>query len=75
MANSAVSIQDTFLNCLCNSKMSVTVFLISGFRFQGVVTDFDNFMILMNCDNKQQMVFKHAISTIIPSEAVKLSGA
>ena len=67
------NLQDTFLNSVRKAKTSLTIFLVNGVKLQGVVTWFDNFCILLLRDGQMQMVYKHAISTIIPSEFVSLS--
>ena len=60
------NLQDAFLNLLRKEKMPVTVFLVKGVKLQGVVTWFDNFSILLRRDGQTQLVYKHAISTIMP---------
>lgn len=67
------NLQDTFLNSVRKSKTSLTIFLVNGVKLQGVVTWFDNFCILLLRDGQIQMVYKHAISTIVPSETVSLN--
>lgn len=62
--------QDFFLNQLRKDKTSVTVYLINGVKLQGVVTGFDNFSILLRRDGHTQLVYKHAVSTVMPSSAV-----
>ncbi len=64
------NIQDTFLNTLRRDKISVTMFLTNGFQIRGLVKSFDNFVVLFECDGKQNMVYKHAISTIVPIKNV-----
>jgi host factor-I protein len=60
------NIQDLFLNKIRKEKMTVTVFLVNGVKLQGIVTWFDNFSMLLRRDNAVQLVYKHAISTIMP---------
>lgn len=67
------NLQDTFLNSVRKAKTSLTIFLVNGVKLQGVVTWFDNFCILLLRDGQMQMVYKHAISTIVPSEFVSLN--
>lgn len=62
--------QDFFLNQLRKDKTAVTVYLINGVKLQGVVTGFDNFSIMLKRDGHTQLVYKHAISTVMPSSAV-----
>ena len=66
------NLQDAFLNSVRVTKTSLTVFLVNGVKLQGVVTWFDNFCILLVRDGQMQMVYKHAISTIVTSEPVSL---
>jgi len=66
------SLQDVFLNHLCKQKTATTIFLVNGVKLQGIVTWFDNFSILLRRDEQVQLVFKHAISTIMPNTAVNL---
>lgn len=69
------NLQDTFLNSVRKSKMPLTVFLVNGVKLQGVVTWFDNFCILLRREGSIQLVYKHAISTIMPSGPVQLFDA
>lgn len=62
------NLQDAFLNLLRKNKMPVTMFLVKGVKLQGIVTWFDNFSILLRRDGQSQLVYKHAISTIMPGE-------
>ncbi len=66
------NVQDVFLNSIRKSKNSVTVFLVNGVKLQGIVTWFDNFSILLRRDGHSQLVYKHAISTIMPSGHLQL---
>lgn len=66
------NLQDIFLNSVRVTKTLLTVFLVNGVKLQGVVTWYDNFCILLVRDGQMQMVYKHAISTIVPSEPVSL---
>lgn len=68
----SVNIQEQYLNQLRKDHMSVTVFLINGFQLRGVVKAFDNFTVLLEVDGKQQLIFKHAISTFAPVKNVSL---
>lgn len=67
------NLQDQFLNFLRREKMPVTMFLVKGVKLQGIVTWFDNFSILLRRDGQSQLVYKHAISTIMPSPPVDAS--
>lgn len=64
------NIQDDFLSNIRENKISVTVFLVNGVKLQGLITWFDNFSLLLRRDGHTQLIYKHAISTIMPSEAV-----
>ncbi len=64
------NLQDQFLNLLRKHKIPVTMFLVKGVKLQGIVTWFDNFSILLRRDGQSQLVYKHAISTIMPSQPV-----
>ena len=66
------NLQETFLNQLRKDKLSVTVFLINGVKLQGIITWFDNFSILLKRDTHIQLVYKHSISTIMPSEPISI---
>ena len=66
------NLQDTFLNHVRKTKTPVTVFLINGVKLQGVVTWFDSFCVLFRREGQSQLIYKHAISTIVPSAPVKL---
>ena len=72
MASDRQNLQYAFLNQVRKEKNSVTVFLINGVKLQGVITWFDNFCILLRRDGQSQLVYKHAISTIMPSQNVSL---
>jgi host factor-I protein len=64
------NLQDIFLNQARRDKIIVTVFLVNGFQMRGVIRGFDNFIVVMDSDGKQQMIYKHAISTIIPPKPI-----
>lgn len=64
------NLQDAFLNLMRKNKIPVTMFLVKGVKLQGIVTWFDNFSILLRRDGQSQLVYKHAISTIMPSSHV-----
>lgn len=66
------NLQDAFLNNVRKNKNPVTVFLVNGVKLQGVITWFDNFCLLLRRDGTSQLVYKHAISTIMPAQAVIL---
>ncbi|MBD2869842.1 RNA chaperone Hfq [Paenibacillus arenilitoris] len=70
--NKTINIQDTFLNQLRKDNIPVTVFLMNGFQIRGVIKAFDNFTIIIDSEGRQQMVYKHAISTFTPQRNVSL---
>ncbi|KAA5603713.1 RNA chaperone Hfq [Blastochloris sulfoviridis] len=71
-AERAQNLQDTFLNHVRKNKVPLTIFLVNGVKLQGVVTWFDNFCVLLRRDGHSQLVYKHAISTIMPAQPVQL---
>jgi host factor-I protein len=66
------NLQDTFLNSVRKTKTPLTIFLVNGVKLQGVVSWFDNFCVLLRRDGQSQLVYKHAISTIMPAHPVQL---
>jgi host factor-I protein len=66
------NVQDVFLNYVRKNKTPVTVFLVNGVKLQGIITWFDNFCVLLRRDAHSQLVYKHAISTVMPSAPVQL---
>lgn len=73
MSNKTQNLQDIFLNALRRSKTPVTMFLVKGVKLQGIITWFDNFSLLLRRDGQSQLVYKHAISTIMPSHDFDLA--
>ena len=72
MSDKKQNLQDTFLNSVRKSKTPLTIFLVNGVKLQGIITWFDNFSVLLRRDGHTQLVYKHAISTVMP-EATKFS--
>lgn len=72
MQKTTTSYQDTILSKTRKAGVYVTVFLMNGFQMHGVITGYDNFVIVLNSEGKQQMIYKHAISTIAPTRPVDL---
>ena len=72
MTTEKSNLQDTFLNKVRKDKTPVTVFLVNGVKLQGIITWFDNFCILLKREGVTQLVYKHAISTIMPNEDISL---
>lgn len=70
-----INLQDALLNICRVQNQPLTVILMNGFQMRGVVRGFDNFVLLLEVDNKQQMVYKHAISTIVPQQRVDFGNA
>jgi len=73
MPDKANNLQDMFLNSLRRSKTPVTMFLVKGVKLQGIITWFDNFSLLLRRDGQAQLIYKHAISTIMPAQPVDLT--
>ena len=74
MAN-AENLQDLMLNELRREHTPVTMFLMNGFQMKGVVTGFDSFIVMLSSEGKQQMIYKHAISTLAPMKPLKAAAA
>ena len=74
MASSQSNLQDNFLNTVRRTKNPVTLFLVNGVKLQGVITWFDNFSVLLRREGTVQLVYKHAISTVMPSLPLDLMG-
>jgi len=70
-----LNLQDVFLNQARKEKMTVTIYLTNGFQFKGVVKGFDSFTVILDIDGKQNLVYKHAISTIIPAKPINILGS
>ena len=72
MPDKVNNLQDMFLNSLRRSKTPVTMFLVKGVKLQGIITWFDNFSVLLRRDGHSQLVYKHAISTVMPTAPISL---
>lgn len=70
----SINLQETFLNYLRRNNIFVTVFLTNGFQLKGLVKSYDNFTILLEADGKQNLIYKHAISTFAPAKNVPVMG-
>lgn len=70
--NKSINLQDVFLNQVRKDKLPATFILTNGFQFKGVVKGFDSYVVIVDCDGKQELVFKHAISTIIPAKTIAI---
>ena len=71
-AEKSQNVQDVFLNYIRKNKTPVTVFLVNGVKLQGIITWFDNFSVLLRRDAHSQLVYKHAISTVMPAGPIQL---
>jgi len=72
MSDKSQNVQDVFLNKIRKEKMTVTVFLVNGVKLQGIITWFDNFSMLLRRESHVQLIYKHAISTIMPGGPLNL---
>lgn len=70
MSKPQMNLQDSFLNQVRKEKMPVTIFLVNGFQIKGIVRGFDNFTVIVELEQKQQLVYKHAISTVAPVKPI-----
>ncbi len=70
-AGKTINIQDSFLNQIRKENIPVTVYLVNGFQIRGVVKGFDNFTVVIESEGKQQLIYKHAVSTFTPSRSVR----
>ena len=73
MQKTGVNLQDVFLNQLRKDATMVTIHLCNGFQIKGLVKGFDNFVVLIDTEGKQMMVYKHAVSTITPQKSVNFN--
>ena len=73
MQNTKANLQDIFLLRAKRDKLPVTMFLMNGFQMRGTITGFDAFTVVLTSDGKQQIIYKHAISTIVPERPVPLT--
>jgi host factor-I protein len=70
MNKPVINLQDAFLNQVRKEGIAVTIYLVNGFQIRGLVKGFDNFTVILDSDGKQEMVYKHAVSTIIPMRPI-----
>ncbi|MBO5449153.1 MAG: RNA chaperone Hfq [Ruminococcus sp.] len=73
--NKNLNLQDVFLNQARKDKMLVTMILMNGYQFKGVVKGFDSYIVILDCEGKQNVVYKHAISTIVPARPINILDA
>ena len=74
MSNNSNNLQEIFLTQARRDRRMVTMFLMNGFQMRGCITGFDAFTVVLTSDGKQQIIYKHAISTIVPERPVPLTG-
>ncbi len=72
MTAKTMNLQDVFLNQCRKDKIMVTIYLTNGFQFKGMVRGFDNYIVILDSDGKQQLVYKHAMSTVIPARPIQI---
>ena len=70
--NKSINLQDVFLNQARKEKIPITIYLTNGFQFKGMVRGFDNYIVILDCEGRQNMDYKHAISTIIPLKHISI---
>ncbi|MGB9886365.1 MAG: RNA chaperone Hfq [Moorellales bacterium] len=75
MSKGQINLQDWYLNQLRKDGMPVTIYLVNGFQLKGVIRAFDNFTVIVDVEGRQQMVYKHAISTVMPLRPLNLAQA
>ncbi len=75
MSGKAMNLQDVFLNQARKDRIPLTIFLTNGFQFKGIIRGFDSYVVILETDGRQQLVYKHAISTIVPARAISILDA
>lgn len=75
MNKSAINLQDNFLNQVRKDNLPVTIYLVNGFQIKGLIKGFDNFTVVVEFEGRQQMVYKHAISTVMPIRPINFMAA
>ena len=75
MSKQALNLQDVFLNQARKEKIVLNFIMINGYQFKGIVSGFDSYTVVLESDGKQNLVYKHAISTIVPSKPIVFTGA
>ncbi len=73
MSKGSFNLQDNFLNQIRKENLLATIFLVNGYQIKGTIRSFDNFTILLDVDGKQQLVYKHAVSTVIPFRNISIA--
>ena len=75
MTNKGLNLQDVFLNQARKERLPLTIFLTNGYQFKGIIRGFDSFIVILETDGRQQLVYKHAISTIVPARPIAILDA
>jgi host factor-I protein len=75
MTNKGLNLQDVFLNQARKERLPLTIFLTNGYQFKGIIRGFDSFIVILETDGRQQLVYKHAISTIVPARPISILDA
>lgn len=75
MVNKSLNLQDAFLNQARKEQIMVKLILMNGYQFKGMVKGFDNYVVILDCEGKQNVVYKHAISTIVPDRMISILDA
>ena len=75
MTNKGLNLQDVFLNQARKDRLPLTIFLTNGYQFKGIIRGFDSFIVILETDGRQQLVYKHAISTIVPARPISILDA
>ncbi len=75
MTAKIINLQDNFLNQVRKEGIPVTIHLVNGFQIKGIVRGFDNFVVMVDAMGRQQMIYKHAISTVTPAQPVKMAAS
>lgn len=73
MSKPIINLQDSYLNQMRKESVPITIFLVNGYQLKGILRGFDNFTLILEAEGKQQMVYKHAISTVAPFRPVQLN--
>jgi len=75
MTNKGLNLQDVFLNQARKDRLPLTIFLTNGYQFKGIIRGFDQFIVILETEGRQQLVYKHAISTIVPARPISILDA
>ena len=75
MTNKGLNLQDVFLNQARKDRLPLTIFLTNGYQFKGIIRGFDSYVVILETDGRQQLVYKHAISTVVPARPISILDA